>query len=201
MREDLRVPVGVEEGREHPLPLALREALGGDHRQLERLVGGPARVVVELRDQDGREVDRRPQAVVLGDPRRHREIVAQRVQAYPRRPVAPSRRGARGERVRRLMLVPHQREVDAWPDAEHEGPRSLPCAGARRARGVLDAIASCERSELRAPVAVVAFVALPARLRPALPSAALTLDAPLDGHRLAGLDGPRPHAQRDAISR
>jgi hypothetical protein len=108
---DLVAPVGVEEGRDHLGALVVVEDGGVDPGQLERAVGGPVEVVLDLAEQARRQVEGRAGSRLGRDQHRHGDVVAQRVQADPGQAQAAPRPGARQAPVERLVLVPEQGDV------------------------------------------------------------------------------------------
>lgn len=107
------VPVGVEEGLQQFPPFGRGEGAGARTGQPQGAVRSAAlQIVLQLPEEDGRDIDRRMHIGILRQQVGHAEIVAQPVQAHPREAVGPVWR--RGQvTVERLVVVPEQGEMDS----------------------------------------------------------------------------------------
>ncbi len=91
-------------------------------RQLERAVRCPTlRVVLELPQEHRREIDRQMDPGMLRHEVRHGVVIADRVQAHPRLPVAAARRRRCEVAIERLVLMPEDCYVQpgAYTELHH----------------------------------------------------------------------------------
>ena len=137
-----RPGIDVEETLQQEAPVVRGQPPGGDLRSHPVAVLGPRGKVFELQQQGRREVEHRPHAGVLGHQRRHVVIILGRVHPHPRPGIhAGPVLGMEGLGVERLMLMPHEHQVEAGivrlklglgGGRQHRQPASSAAASARR---------------------------------------------------------------------